>query len=106
MSRAQVADGGTGSNIESLRIYSISCRGQPTRCFPPPMDLGEELTTPNLKKRILLRNIHRQSLGPGLILWYELSNETETRDLVLGRLEAYISQGYLWQQPGNWLNIN
>jgi len=26
--------------------------------------------------------------------------------LVLGRLEAFIGQGYLWQQPGNWLNID
>jgi len=29
-------------------------------------------------KRSLLWNIHRQSLGPGLILWYDLSNETRT----------------------------
>jgi len=27
----------------------------------------------------LLQNIHRQSLGPGLVLWYNLSNESETR---------------------------
>jgi len=32
----------------------------------------------SLLKRTLLRNIHRQSLGPGLILWYDLSNERET----------------------------
>jgi len=43
-------------------------------------------------KRILLRNIHRQSLGPGLILWYNLSNERGTWDLVLGMLGACIGQ--------------
>ena len=32
----------------------------------------------SLLKRILLQNIHRQSLGPGLILWYDLSNEKGT----------------------------
>ena len=32
----------------------------------------------SLLKRILLRNIHRQSFGPGLILWYDLSNERGT----------------------------
>ena len=30
--------------------------------------LGEVLTTPHCRKRILLRNIHRVSFGPGLIL--------------------------------------
>ena len=33
------------------------------------------LTTPQRKKRILLLNIHTESLGPGLILWYDHSNE-------------------------------
>jgi hypothetical protein len=32
----------------------------------------------------LLWNIHRQNLGPGLILWYDLSNERETWDEVTG----------------------
>jgi hypothetical protein len=34
--------------------------------------LGEGLTTPYCENESLLRNIHRQSLGPGLILWYNL----------------------------------
>jgi len=61
------------------------------------------LTTPN-RKNISCYEI--QSFGPGLILWYELSNEKRTYDLVLGRLGAFIGQGYLWQQPAKWLNIN
>ena len=32
------------------------------------------LTTPHCKKRILLLNIHTVSPGPGLRLWYELSD--------------------------------
>jgi len=63
------------------------------------------LTTPRCKKRILLRNFHRQSLGPRLILWFDVSNERGTGDLVLGTLGACIGQAHLQQQPGNWLNI-
>jgi len=41
---------------------------------PPAWGLDEVLTTPRRKKRILLRNIYKESLGPGLIIWYDLSN--------------------------------
>jgi len=54
----------------------------------------------SLLQRILLRNIHRQSLRPGLILWYDLS------DLVLEMIGACTGQVHLQQQPGNWLDIN
>jgi hypothetical protein len=37
--------------------------------------LGKGLTTPHCENESLLRNIHRQSLGPGLIFWYDLSPE-------------------------------
>ena len=33
---------------------------------------SEVLTTPHSKKHIMLRIIHTESLGPGLILWYDL----------------------------------
>jgi hypothetical protein len=52
-------------------------------------------------KRVLLRNIHRQSLGPGMIFWYDLSNERGTRDLLLGMLVACVGQVHLRQQPQN-----
>jgi hypothetical protein len=42
------------------------------------LGVGRGANNSSLLKRILLRNIHRQSLGPGLILWYDLSNETGT----------------------------
>jgi len=32
----------------------------------------------------LLETVHTENLGSGLILWYDLSNEIATRDLVLG----------------------
>jgi hypothetical protein len=54
----------------SLRIYWISSRGQPTRGGPPAWGLGEGLTTPHHENVSLLRNIQRQSLGPGLIIYY------------------------------------
>jgi hypothetical protein len=52
-------------------------------------------------KRILLRNIHRQSLGPGLLFCCDPSNEKGTRGLVLGMLGACIGQVHLRQQLQN-----
>jgi hypothetical protein len=40
--------------------------------------LGKRLTTPHCEIKSLLQNIHRQSLGPGMTLWYVLSNERGT----------------------------
>jgi len=39
---------------------------------------GQGANFSSLLKRILLRNIYRQSLGPRLIVWYDLSNERGT----------------------------
>jgi hypothetical protein len=70
------------------------------------LGVGQGAKNSFLLKRILLRNIHRQSLGPGLILWYELSKERRTWVLVLGVLGDCIGKVHLQQQPGNWLDIN
>ena len=40
----------------------------------------------------MLRNIYKESLGTGLVIWYDLSNEKVTRDTVLGKLGACIGQ--------------
>jgi hypothetical protein len=40
-------------------------------------------------------------LGPGLILWYDVSDEKGIRDLVCGMLGACRGQVHLEQQPGN-----
>ena len=69
--------------------------------WSPSLGVGQGANYSSLLKRILLRNIHRQSLGPGLILWYDLINKRGTRDLVLGTLGACIGQVHLQQQPGN-----
>ena len=42
------------------------------------LGVGLGANNSSLLKRILLRNMHRQSLGPGLILWYVLSNKRGT----------------------------
>jgi hypothetical protein len=61
MARPQVADGGKSSRY-----------GQPTRGGPLAWGLGVGPTTPNRKNFLLLRNVSK-CLGPGLILWYDLS---------------------------------
>ena len=49
---------------------------------------------------MLLRNIHRQSHEPGLILWYDLSNERGTRDLVFGMDLQEVGCGVM-----NWIEL-
>ena len=83
-----------------LRIYWISSHGHPTRGGPPAWGMDEVLTTPHCKN-ISCWNIHTGSLRPGLILWYDLSNEKETWDLVCGMLGACIRQVHFQQQPRN-----
>jgi hypothetical protein len=48
--------------------------------------LGKGLTTPHCENISLLQNIHRQSLGPVLILWYDLSNDHLVDPGVDGRI--------------------
>ena len=42
------------------------------------LGVGQGADNSSLLNRILLQNIHRQSRRPGLILWYDLSNERGT----------------------------
>jgi hypothetical protein len=59
----------------ALQYFPTLChRGQPKMDGPPAWGLGEGLTTHH-ENVSLLRNIHRQSLGPGLLLWYEVKKE-------------------------------
>jgi hypothetical protein len=44
------------------------------------LGVGRDANNSSLLKRILLRNIHRQSLRPGLILWYDLTKGRGTWD--------------------------
>jgi len=69
----------------------------------PSLAVGRGANNSSRLERILLRNIHRQSLWRGLILWYDLSNERVTWDLVLGMLGTCTGQVHLQEQPGNWL---
>jgi hypothetical protein len=49
-------------------MYCINSRGQPTKSGPLVWGLGEVLTTIHCENVFLLRNIHKQILGPGLTL--------------------------------------
>jgi hypothetical protein len=59
------------------------------------LGVGRGANNPSPENVSLLRNIQRQSLGPGLILWYDLSNERGTWDLVPGMLGACTGQIHL-----------
>ena len=42
------------------------------------LGVGRGANNSSPQKRILLRNVRIESLGPGLLRWYELSNEKGT----------------------------
>jgi len=62
--------------------------------------VGRGVENSSLWKQILLR-VMNTCLGRGLILWYDLSNESGKRDLLRRMLEASIRQVHLQQKPGN-----
>ena len=64
------------------------------------LGVGQGVDHSSPYKLALLQNMNT-CLGPGLILWYNLSNEKGTRDLVCSMLEACIGHVHLQQQPGN-----
>jgi len=60
MARAQVADGGTASNMEGSREYIEKAVADIRQ------GVGRDANPSSPKKRIVLRNVHRESLGHGL----------------------------------------
>jgi hypothetical protein len=65
------------------------------------LGFGRGENNSSLKKRIMLRNVHKESLGPVLILWYELNN---------GKTVISISkkccQIYRWLSTARWVLSN
>jgi hypothetical protein len=55
--------------------------------WSPALGFGKVLRAPHCTN-VSLIIIHTESLGPGLILWYDLSNGKGTWDSVLGKLGA------------------
>ena len=106
MALPQAADGGMAT-VWRVAAKILNERSQTVdKGWSSSLGVGRGANNSSLLKRILLQNVHRQSLGPGLILWNDLSNERRTSDLVLGKLGASIGQVHLQQQAGNWLGIN
>jgi len=62
---------------------------KPTRGWSPSLGVGRGANNSHSKKSNLLRNVSKR-LGPGLILWHDLSNGKRTWDLVLGTLGVSI----------------
>jgi len=59
----------TSSNMEGSCEYIESSHRQPTRVGPHSLGVGRGTNKSSPLKRILLWNVHTESLGPGLILW-------------------------------------
>ena len=57
--------------------------------------VGRRVNNASLLKHIFLLNINRQSLGHGLIIWFDPSNQVRSWDLVLGMLGACKGQVHL-----------
>ena len=57
----------------ALNVLRLRSLGQPTRGYPQGWELGEVLTNRD-RKSILSRNVHNENLGPGPILWYDISS--------------------------------
>jgi hypothetical protein len=78
MARPPVADGGTASDMRvAANILNKQSRTA-DKGWSSSVGVGRDANNSSLLKHILLRNIHRQSLAPGLILWYDISNERGT----------------------------
>jgi hypothetical protein len=80
MALPQVADEGTASNMDGGCEYTEYPVADSRQGRVPEFGgggWGEVLTTPHSKKRILLRNIHRVSLGPRVILWGQVAGTCE-----------------------------
>jgi len=78
MARPQVADGGTASDIEGSCEYIEETVADSRQGWSSSLEVGRGANNCSLREPILLRNIHRQRLGPGLILWYDQSSEKGT----------------------------
>ena len=76
MACPQVADGGTASDMgDSCEYTELAVADSRQGVVPQLGGVVRGANNSSLLKRILLRNIHSQSLGPGLILRYDLNNE-------------------------------
>jgi len=67
MVHPQVANGGMASNMEGSYEYI-------EYAVADSVGVGRDANNSSPQKCILLRNVHAESLGPGLILRYDLSN--------------------------------
>ena len=71
------------------------------------MRVGRGANCSSPSKHIKLQNICEESLGPGLILWYDISNGKGTRDLVRGMLVRWIFRKWdvgVWT-GSSWLRV-
>ena len=91
MARPQVADGGTASSMEGSCEYGILHKQSRTAYERWSSSLGVGCGADNTspEKLALLRNMN-MCLGPGLILWCDLSSFRFTPVMLIYWVEAYI----------------
>jgi hypothetical protein len=82
MARPRVADREDGLQIWRVAANILNNQSQTADSgWSNSLGVGRELTTPNNKIQSLLRNT-THSLGPGRIVWHDLSTGNSIRDLV------------------------
>jgi len=74
MARPQVADGGTASDMEGTCEYIEQAITDSRQGVTFQLGVWARCKQLFTVKRIRLRNVHRENLGPGLIIWYDPSN--------------------------------
>ena len=75
MAHPPTADGGIASNMEGSCEYIEYAVGDSRKGVILELGVGQGPNNCSPLKHIMSQNIKRQSLGPGLILWYNLSIE-------------------------------
>ena len=72
------------------------------------LGVGQGASNSSLLKYILLWNIHRQNIGPGLLLWYDLRNKRGTWDLVdcVWNVMAHAQKPDFVFQRNRWVHLN
>jgi hypothetical protein len=84
----------------AVNILKKQSRTADTGCSSS-LGIGRGANNSSAKKRVILRNVHRDRLGPGLILWYG----PNSGNFVISASEK-CCQIYRWISTARWVLLN